>query len=238
MKRIRKHVKKATSIITLERTRRVLNNTNVIRKFADSNGMVYFGTVNAGDETRLIKGLTLSQTARDTHYCVGSRLGRDLMFVHRTAKLRGPNSKKLEQYDWNILQIDLAHGTLLPHLFMYGRSRYSETFKVDISTKKRDFFTIQPSFLSGYDPLFVKRFEALIGTVYVPYFPFLIRPESAAILAHHFHAFDFECVGDELFVYFLAKQPNRAQLDLQVKAGFCLAGELEQGYIKAICSGG
>ena len=68
MKRIRKHVKKATSIITLERTRRVLNNTNVIRKFADSNGMVYFGTVNAGDETRLIKGLTLSQTARDTHY--------------------------------------------------------------------------------------------------------------------------------------------------------------------------
>lgn len=232
---MKKTVKRLTSTLTLERTRRMIGNSRVIRKFADANNMVYFGVVGAGDEeTRLVKGLTLSHTARDLHYCVGSRFGRDMVFVQRSDTLRSPNKKKQEHYTWNILQIDLRSGLLLPHMFLNGRGRYDSVFMSGLAVKKRDFFAVQEHTLQGYDPLFIRRYEPFLDSVYVPYFPFLVAPESAAIIAHHFHQMDFECVGDDLMVYLLAKQPTLSQLDLMIRAGVWLAGELEKGYDRAV----
>ena len=231
---VKKGVKQLTSVLTMERTRRMIGNSRVIRKFADANNMVYFGSVDGGDEARLVKGLTLSRTARDTHYCVGSRFGRDLMFVQRSDTLRGANKKRQEHYTWNILQIDLRPGILLPHMFLNGRGRYDTVFMSDLSMKKRDFFAVQEHTMQGYDPLFIRRYEPFLESIYVPYFPFLVPPESAAVIAHHFYQMDFECVGDELLIYLLAKQPTRNQLDLLVKAGVWLAAELEKGYERAV----
>ena len=223
--------KKIVQTLTLKRLRQTLDNSRLVRKFADKHGIVYFGTVHPDDEARLIRGITQSRSQRDQHYCVGTIYGRDVMFVQRTDKMLSSVSPKPEHYTWNILVVDMTDRTNLPHTYIEGRNRHGAGFRTALSMKYRSLAEVPIHVLSTYDPIFSKRFVVRTLSDRTLEFPGYITPERAAVIAHHFHGFDYEWFEDTLYVYYLAKQPTLERLDTLLKAGIWLAGELESRLI-------
>ncbi len=215
-------------LFTLKQLRNFIGNSAVTRRFAERYDLVYFGTVNSDDESRLVKGITVSNSHRDSHYLVGTALGRDLIFLQRSDMLHSANHKKKELYNWNILAIDLAPNAELPHVYVEGRSRHGEGFYETLAMKRREFSELPYGFLSNYDPLFAKRYTIRLAASTSGELPSLLSPENAAIIAHHFSAFDYEWHDDMLYVYFLSQNPSLSQLELMLKAGVWLAGELDK----------
>ena len=220
--------RRISQLLTLKQVRDFISNSAVTRRFAERHSLVYFGSVSQNDESRLVKGITVSNTHRDSHYLVGTALGRDLIFLQRSDALRSANNKKRELYNWNILAIDLAQGMRLPHVYVEGRSRHGHGFYETLAMKRREFSELPYGFLSDYDPLFAKRYVVRLAAATASEISELLPPERAAVMAYHFTAFDFEWRNDELYVYFLSRRPSLAQLELMLKAGVWLAGELEK----------
>lgn len=217
--------------VSLKRIGRSLGSSRTIRKFAMKHGIVYFGTVHPDDEARLVRGITQSRAQRDLHYCVGTIYGRDVMFVQRSDKMLGSKTPTPELYTWNILVVDMSDVTQLPHTYVEGRGRHGSGFRDTVSMKYRTLSEVPVHVLSTYDPLFSKRYSTRTLSDKNLEFPAYLTPERAAIVAHHFNLFDYEWFEDTLYVYYLAKQPTLDKLDLQLKAGIWLAGELEKKQI-------
>lgn len=219
-------IKSLVDVVTVEQLRTYLKNTGVIRKFANRYDLVYFGTVHADDEARIVRGMTRSISQRDANYLVGTAHDRDVIFLQRSDTLRAANQKKKEVYNWNILMIDL-HNVLLPHVFLGGRTRYGAAFREAVAIKERDLVDLPYGFLSGYDPVYGERFSTRISAASSNMFSSLLPPERAAVLAHHFDMFDYEWYDDTLYVYFLANRPTMQQLEKMLKAGIWLANEID-----------
>ncbi len=214
--------------ITLKQLRNFVGNNRVIRQFADRHDLVYFGAMSQDDESRLVKGLTVSNTNSDSHYCVGTVFGRDVIFLQRSDTLlpsMGRHHK--EHYTWNILELDLAGSAHLPHMYVEGKYRHNTGFYEALSMKRREFSTLPDHFLQGYDKLFGRHFTLRMSGATSVEFNHIVPPEVAAVMAHHFHAFDYEWQDDTLYVYYLSRQPSLDKLDLMLNAGLWLAGELD-----------
>lgn len=220
MKRVLQH-------LTLKQLRDFIGSSNTTRRFANRHDLVYFGSVGRDDESRLIKGVTISNTYRDSHYLVGTDFGRDVIFVQRTDSLYAANQKRRETYTWNILTIDLAEHHRLPHIYLEGKSRHGHAFHEAIAMKNREFSELPTHFLQGYDPKFNEKFSVRLSAAASLEFPLYINPERAAVLAYHFPMLDFEWHDDVLYVYFLSSHPTLTELEHMFKAGVWLAGELD-----------
>lgn len=223
-----KRSKRLLRVLTLQQLRNFIRSSAVTRRFAERYDLVYFGSVGRDDESRLVKGITVSNTQRDSHYLVGTAYGRDIIFLQRSDVLHSSIQKKAEAYTWNILAIDLKPSLHLPHMYIEGRSRHGRGFYESLSMRKREFSELPLNFLSDYDPLFHHRFVVrLMPASYGDFFT-LLPPERAAVMAHHFSQFDYEWCDDVLYVYFLSSRPTLTQLEYLLKAGVWLAGELEK----------
>lgn len=215
--------------LTLEQLRSRLGNSQVVRRFAENYDMVYFGGINLQDEARLVKGLTLSRTQQDSHYCVGTTHGHDVMFVQRSDNLKWPGERK-ESYTWNILVVDMKDDINLPHVYLEGKKRHGKAFYETLSIKHRELTEIPAHLMSGYDPLFSNRFTCRTPVVQAANLPTILKPITASTIAHHFAFLDFEWFEDTIYIYYLSPQPSRDKLDSMVRAGIWLADEFEQSY--------
>lgn len=222
-----KRSKRLLRLLTLQQLRNFIGSSTASRRFAERHDLVYFGSVGRDDESRLVRGVTISNTHQDSHYLVGTTYGRDVIFLQRSDSVRSANQKRLETYTWNILAVDLREFMHLPHMYVEGRARHGRGFHEALAMTKREFNELPFNFLSSYDPLFSDRFVVRLPAAASYEFPSLLTPERAAIIAHHFSAFDFEWHDDVLYVYFLSSRPSLTQLELMLKAGVWLADELE-----------
>ena len=222
--------RKALQTVTMEQLRQHLGNSRTIRKFADLHDLVYFGTVTTNDESRLVKGMTVSKTQRDEHYCVGTAYGRDMIFVQRTDTLKdtATSSRRKESYTWNILAIDLRETVKFPHVVLEGIRHYGPVFTDAFSIKHRELVDIPQHLMNGYDPLFVQHFHSKTPVIDAATLPTILTPLIAATLGHHFTAFDVEWREDVVYVYYVSRQPTKEKLELMLKCGVWLADELEK----------
>lgn len=224
-------LKKFAKLLSVRQLRDFIRSSAVTRRFAEAHSLVYFGSIDSDDESRLVKGITVSNTYHDSHYLVGTDYGRDIIFLQRSDTLRAPHLDKKELYTWSILTVDLASRTQLPHVYVEGRNRHGPGFYETLAIKKREFSVLPYGFLSDYDPAFADRFAVHLSAATSVEFPYILTPENAAIIAHHFSMFDFEWHDDVLYVYFLSSHPTLHQLEHMLKAGVWLAGELDRASV-------
>ena len=219
--------KKLLRALTLAQLRQFIGNNRTIRRFAERHSLVYFGTVTVDDDSRLVKGHTVSRTHRDQHYCVGTAFGRDMVFLQRSDLLYSSTHKHKERYDWNILALDLSERVALPHAYIEGKNRHGHAFYEALDMKHRDLAEIPTHLLVGYDPLFAQKFTPRTSLAHAIELPGTLTPLIAATLAHHFSMFDYEWHDDMLYIYYLSSRPTLDRLDHMLKCGVWLAGELE-----------
>lgn len=196
----------------------------VFTQFAEKLGLVYFGYVDQrDDEHRLVRGLTVSRSHRDNHYCIGSFNGYDVTLVERTDTLHFPG-KPSKNHTWIIMVFDLHTTKDLPHIFV-GLHTHNDTFYSHLFTK---FASLTPVLLSPhYDPSFAARYRMYTEPSQFNTVECLISPETAKVVSDHFGSLTFEVAENCLYIYTEHQRPTSSLLDTMIKNGAWLAHELD-----------
>lgn len=191
----------------------------------ETHSMVYFGSVDQQhDEHELVRGVTLSPSHHDAHYCVGSINGYDVILCERTDSVVFPG-KPTRDYRWNILQVDLR-GVNLPHVLL-DAGHHDETFYSQLFTKFIRLSKADSGVFAEHDQTFKARFTAYTPPDALDSLPLLFSTDTTSIIGHHFAHFDYECFQDRLIIYAPNRLATAQTLENMIKAGLWLANELE-----------
>lgn len=197
----------------------------IIKQFAHKFGLVYFGYVNQReDEHELIRGITVSATHVDSHFCVGDYKGHDISLVERRNTLTYPERPPVT-YRWVIMQVDLKRDGL-PHVFIDG-NHHDEAFYTTLFMKFANMSNANMIF-SQNSPLFARTFKVFAPADKFDEVEAMLGGEAAAMIAHHFKQFDYEIDSDRVLVY--AENPVITPHLLQemMRVGLWLGDELNK----------
>lgn len=216
-----KHLRHRYSVVKSVATRRV------IKGFADHYGLVYFGAVSQhNDEHKLIRGVTLSVSHRDRHYCVGNIQGRDITLVQRTDNL-GHSSSEAHPYTWLIMQFDLSNEyESIDHLFIATNS-HTKAFYDAFSLRYRTMQPVNMQHSGFHDQLFNTNYRVLSDHFARTAPSEILTEEVCATIAHHFGLFDFEIEKDKVTVYAANRMASRPLLDNMTRAGLWLSDQVD-----------
>ncbi len=204
---------------------RELASKKIIKQFAHKFGLVYFGYVNQReDEHELIRGITVSATHIDNHFCVGDFRGHDISVVERRNTLNYPEQPPVH-YRWVIMQFDLKREGL-PHIFIDG-NHHDEVFYTTLFMKFANMSNASTIFATT-NPLFARIFRTFAPADRFDEVEAVLSGDIAAMLAHHFKQFDYEIDGDRVLVY--AENPTVTShlLHEMLRVGQWLAERLEK----------
>lgn len=194
----------------------------IFTQFAEKYGLVYFGYVDQrSDEHRLVRGLTVSGTYRDNHYCIGSFGGYDITLVERSDTLRFPG-KPSKNHTWIIMEFDLHTSADLPHLFV-GLHAHSDTFYSHLFTKFSHLTKVPLAGYGTYDSQFLQRYAVYSSPSQFEAAQQLIGPDMAKIIVEHFGSLTFEIMDNCLYVYTEHQHPTSQLLERMLKNGMWLA---------------
>jgi len=200
---------------------RQLRTARIVRTFAESAGLVYFGTVARDRRGHAdIKGFTLSNTHFDRHLSVGSLKGYDVALAVRrdSVSVRGV----LHDFAWTILKVDLHNRNDLAPLVI------ADTNMLPVYHSK--FMNLQPLpplDVSAITQQFSNRFSVFgnIARHDVTY-DFLDATMMSGLLFQA-QQFSVELAGNELLVYIPAKFPTKKELTWLINFGIWLAQSID-----------
>ena len=198
----------------------------VYKEACERYDLIYFGAVDQqSDEHKMVRGVTLSTSHRDAHYCVGSIQGWDVILLERTDTIEYPG-KPTKDYRWNILQVDLKSARL-PHILLDAH-HHNETFYAQLFTKFVRLTHADVNIFADHESPFTTRYSVYTPPDSLDSLPLLFPADTTSVIGHHFSQFDYECFQDRLLIYSLDHAPTKQHIDLMIRAGLWLANELEE----------
>lgn len=201
---------------------------HVYVQFADKLGLVYFGYVDQrNDEHRLVRGLTVSATHRDNHYCIGSFEGYDVALVERTDTIRFPGKTPKVQ-DSIIMSFDLQRLVDLPHVFI-GLHTQGDAFYAQLFTKFAHFQPVQLLGADGYDKSFTSKYSMYAKPTQALSASRLFHPEVTKVIAERFGGLTVEISNSTLYLYAEHQRPTLVVLERMLRYGSWLAKTIDQG---------
>lgn len=200
---------KSKRILKRASPRHIIKNrvtARLIARFADKMGLVYFGYVNQrGDEHRLVRGHTVSQTHRDDHYAIGTVKGYDVALVSRSdTNPRHPQGKVQSL----IISLDLRTKDEVPHMYI-GHSNREDTFRSSYHQLHR----IQLTDVSLYPPLFLQNYVVYAPPSQVRESAAIIGTHVAEVIASHFQEASIEIDKGVVYVYIESEHPTEVLLE-------------------------
>jgi hypothetical protein len=199
----------------------------VFMQFAEKVGLVYFGYVDQrSDEHRLVRGLTVSATHRDNHYCIGSFKGYDVTLVERTDTIRFPGKPHATQ-DWIVMVFDLHTTMDLPHTFV-GLHTHSDTFYAHLFTKFATLTKVPLGTFSEYPHEFLHRYAVYTEPAQLALVEHLFSKETTKAIAEHFGGLTVEIAEGCLYLYAWHQRPTGASLTRMLQNGVWLAGAIDE----------
>lgn len=196
-------------------------------EFAERNGLVYFGYVNQRtDEHKLVRGMTASPTHRDSHYCIGSVDGYDVVLVERRTEESFPG-KPLHATTWMIAAIDLKRRRDIPHTFFDSGPR-NETFYANLFTKFSKLRQIDFTSTLPPDSAFAKHYKVFAQSDRILDVEQLFTQEVTEAMGKHFSPLDVEVEGDMIYLYADNFTLTAELLDAMLKNGLWLAARLDE----------
>jgi len=198
----------------------------VFMQFAEKAGLVYFGYVDQReDEHRLVRGLTVSASHRDNHYCIGSFQGYDMTLVERVDTIRFPG-KPPKTHDWIIMAFDLHTPVDVPHIFI-GLHTHSETFYAHLFTKFSQLSKVPLGTFGAYDPAFTSKYAVYTEPAQSITAERLFDQKITKTIADHFGSLTIEIADSCLYIYAEHQRPSLALLEKMVKYGAWLAQSID-----------
>ncbi len=198
----------------------------VIKRFADQMGMVYFGSVHAGDDDhRLIRGHTVSHSHIDNHYCVGSVHGYDIAVVLRNDVVLTAREQREQRCNWLIMTIDLHTSTDLPHLYVGHRNR-DAAFQASFE----QLVPLYIGALGRYPRAFLDNYTVYGHATHTIAIEQTITPQIAEVIMSHFDHASIEIEDDTVYLYVENARPTSADLEKLLSNGLWLACQIDEKY--------
>lgn len=196
----------------------------VIKQFARKADLVYFGYVNQRDDANeLIRGITVSASHVDRHFCVGTYKGYDISLVERSNTISFPEQPS-RQYRWLILQVDLRREDL-PHMFI-DANHHDQQFYETLFMRFAN-FTNAAALFTERDVTFSRSFKLFTPADKFDEADSIMQPAITNELTRHYRQFDYELEGDRLLVYANDPMVTPHMLQEIVNAGLWFARQLD-----------
>lgn len=199
--------------------------------FADKVGFVYFGSVDQHhDDHHIVRGLTVSSSHRDQHYCVGSFDGYDVSLVDRSDTVTSRQGK-LRTHQWIIFEIDLHNSIDVPHVFM-GAHNHTDSAYTKLFTA---FPTLQPVPLGTFDDHgreFTSRYSLFSAPSHFIEVERYFTADITRLMAAHFWPLAVEIFEGSLYVYADNQAVTVYLLETMLKNGLWLAGQIDGAALK------
>lgn len=202
------------------------NLRHIVSKFADKSGLVYFGYVNQNsDDHKVVRGLTVSSSHHDNHYCVGSVGGYNVTLVDRSDYVWQSNtSSKL--HNWFIVSIDLQTKQPIPHFFVGAKNHDLNPFNALFSTFP-NMKELELGIFEKYDSEFTSRFSIYGRPAKSNDIQHIVTAEIAKILGVHFWPFSAEQHDNVLYLYSTNQRITSSLLETMLENGLWLASHLD-----------
>ena len=199
----------------------------IYKDFAEKLDFVYFGrTYQHDDEYQVIHGFTLSNTARDNHFSVGTYHGYDMSFLERRDVIKQPRFPS-ESKRWIVMTADLHAKTEMPHMFI-GRNGLSATFYRHLQTKYPHLQKVHLGHNVSFDPAFNERFSIYTKQTHALFVEHAIHQQLQYMIVENFPTFLFEVKAGTLYVYVEITRPSNQLLARLVQCSAWLASELDK----------
>ena len=202
-----------------------------MKAFADTIGMVYFGTIHQGDEEmRLIRGHTVSPTHIDNHYAVGSLRGYDIAMVQRNDVVLSAHDHKEQRCHWLIITIDLHAKSELPHVYVGHRNRDS--------VFRSSFEQLKPLYIGAlgrYSARFLDQYTVYGKATHMIAIEQTITPQIAEVIATHFDHVSFEIEDNTVYLYIESQRPTAEQLEKMLSNGLWLVEMIDRHDASLYC---
>lgn len=227
LKKVRSHAKYYTKAFVPAKVLQSRLHKRVFMQFAEKAGLVYFGYVDQrNDEHRLVRGLTVSASHRDDHYCIGSFKGYDVTIVERTDTIHFPGKASRTQ-DWIIMAFDLHTATDLPHAFI-GLHTHSDTFYAQLFTKFATLAKAPIGTFADYPRDFLNRYAVYTEPSRLPMTEHLFSGDIAESMAKHFGGLTVEIADGCLYLYAWHQRPTTTFLTRMLQNGVWLASAIDE----------
>jgi len=200
---------------------------NIISRFAKKVGLVYFGSVSQKkDEHKVVRGLTLSSSHKDDHFCVGSIDDYDITIVDRTDRVWQPDKTK-KLFNWVIISIELHSEKRIPHFLIGAHGHDIEPFAALFNTFP-NMKELNPGTFEEYNDDFLIRFTMYARPAKATDVEIMIPAATAKILGAHFWPFSAEQHDNILYVYADNKNITSGILDTMLQNSLWLAKSLDK----------
>lgn len=221
------HVKRITRRLRPQSALGRHSGQKVFREFADRVGLVYFGYVSQrDDEHRLIRGVTLSPTARDNHYCIGSHNKYDIMAAERSDTIRRlPRAS--EAYRWLVMVFDFHAQVDIPRIFIVPRS-FSSILSKDILPLYPTVAALPAGYLGRYDEVFIRDFTVYGSVASAPQIGALLTSGMMQYIAVNMKQSALEIADNALYVYTEGSRLTRQRLEATLQSGVRVANMLDE----------
>jgi hypothetical protein len=201
---------------------------NVIAKFAEKTGLVYFGTVDQHrDDHEIVRGLTASSTHQDDHYCVGSVNGYDIHLVDRNDSTEDYDGV-LQRHHLIIFQIKLHTTHAIHHFLMTPRGSKETQFASLFTTASSHLQSVPLGSIGEYTQDFLSRYELLSAPTHFIDTEILISSDVARSIAAHFWPLALEVWDNSLYIYSTDTNVTTHLLDTMIQNGLWLAGQIDK----------
>ena len=211
-----RHIKKSIRSRAHKRAR-------VLKAFAHSIGLVYFGRMHQHeDEYDAIRGFTASLTHTDSHYAVGTYNGFDIRLVDRSDRVSA-SLGHTRHHQWILFEVDLELPDV-PHLFFVPTGHTEGSY--------HQLFTAQPhlqpinSLLSHHSPEFHGRYQILARATHLHKIEELFTSPLIVGIGARFWPHAIELHHSKLYVYLPGAAISKTLLETTMAATLWLANTL------------
>lgn len=196
---------------------------HTVRRFADTVGLVYFGSVDpADDDYRLIRGITSSRTYRDRHFSIGTFRGYDIAFVVRTDSITYPD-RRATNHRWSIMTFDLHTSYELPHIFI-GHRRVREL----LAAKYSHLTPLIVGVHNPHDKGFTDQYVISSDISRAAEVELFIAPELTSAIQQNFKDYAIEILDGTVYLLATDAQPSRPDLERMLTNGLWLTKKLDE----------
>lgn len=214
-------------IRTVSHSIHVSRQKKLVKRFADEHGLVYFGSVDQhGDEHHIIRGLTVSHSHTDSHYCIGTYDGYDVAFVERKDDVSDNPTTTAKKHLWHIVQVDLKTKKYLPHIFI-GLHSHSESFYTHLFAKYGYLRSISLGAIYRHIPAFTTHYRVYSRPSKHIEVEQLLTSTISEVFVKNFGALAVEIHDGALYVYSEKAQPSDELFDTMIKNATWLAGRID-----------
>jgi hypothetical protein len=179
------------------------------------------------EEHRLVRGLTMSTSHADNHYCIGTVEGFDVVLLERSDSIRLPHASKKTPHSWLILEIDLDEVLDLPHIFLGTRS-HSDEFYGRLFTSFSRLKKAPLGAFGQHSPEFVHHYSIYTSPADTLRAEQLFTVDITKIIGVHFRPLAIEVSGSSLYIYADNQRPTANLLETMLKNGLWLAENLNR----------